>query len=369
MSDTLVEEKRSRRNVPKVVRRLLLLLAVLYVLPLLVLGAFQRQLVFGAFATHGGSPVEAPPGAQRLWLCTSASDRFEAYYGHALLPNGAADFGYSRRPTLLFFGGKGASLAGELGLFQLLRRLDTNVLVPEYPGFGQSGGQESEPNCFAAATTAYRFLRNQPDVDQKRLVIAGYSLGSGVAVDLAARELTARQPVAGLALFAAYTSMADMGHHEYPIYPAWLLRLILRSPFDSAAKMPKITCPVLLVHSRADTLIPYQMSDTLTALCRGPMTRLTITHASHAGYFSSAETAVFPALRKFLERTPHETQSQKIGSPAEDRLFPAHIVYEEPRSGAAAPRNADNAPASCPQNPNGGADGSHGENRENGAGA
>ncbi len=310
MSDTLVEANRGRRNVPKVVRRLLVLAAALYFLPLLVLGVFQRQLVFGAFATHDGA-AEVPPDAQRLWLRTKPGDSFEAYYGHALLPDGADDPNYSRRPTLLFFGGKGASLAGERGLFQSLRRLDTNVLMPEYPGFGQSGGQESETNCFAAARTSYQFLRNQPDINQKRLVIAGYSLGSGVAIDLAAREMSSKQPVAGLALFAAYTSMAEMGHQEYPIYPAWVLRSILRYPFDSAAKMPRVTCPVLLVNSRADTLIPYRMSDTLTALCRGPVTRVTVIHAGHAGYFSPAETSVFPALRRFLERTSHETQSQK----------------------------------------------------------
>ncbi len=310
MSNSLVEEKRSRRSVLQVVRRLLLLFTALYFLPLLGLGLFQRQLVFGASATHGGR-AKTPPEARRVWLRTQSGDRFEAYYGHALLPSGAADPNYTRRPALLFFGGKGASLAGETALFQSLRRLDTNVLLPEYPGFGQSGGQESETNCFAAASASYQFLRVQPDVDQKRLVIAGYSLGSGVAIDQTARELTAHQPVAGLALFAAYTSMADMGHQEYPMYPAWLLRLILRSPFDSAAKMPQITCPVLLVHSRADTLIPYRMPGTLTALCRGPVTRLTVIHAGHAGYFSATETVVFPALRRFLERTPHETKSQQ----------------------------------------------------------
>jgi len=313
MSKTFVEAKRSRRSVPQVVRRLLLLFAALYLLPLLGLGVFQKLLVFNAQASRtrsAGFGTQPPSRAREIWLRTAAGDKIAAYYGHALRADGTPDADYAHRPTLLFFYGKGSSIAGGRSLFQSLRKLDANVLIPDYVGFGQSGGQESETNCFAAASASYQFLRSQPDIDQKRLVIAGYSLGSGVAIDLAARELTAHKPVAGLALFAAYTSMADMGHQEYPMYPAWLLRLILRSPFDSAAKMPKIACPVLLVHSRADTLIPYRMSDTLTALCRGPVTRLTVTHAGHAGYFSPIETAVFPALRRFLERTPYETQSQ-----------------------------------------------------------
>jgi pimeloyl-ACP methyl ester carboxylesterase len=308
MSKLTAEPQRSRRNALKVVRRLLLLAVFVYVLPLVILGVFQRLLVFDAPATHSGS-AEAPPGAQLIWLRTQHGDRFEAYYGHACLADGAADRNYARRPTLLFFGGKGASLAGERGLFQSFQRLDANVLMPEYVGYGRSQGVESETNCFATAQAACQFVRSQPDINQKRLVIAGYSLGSGVAIDLTAREITAKQPVAGLALFAAYTSMADMAHQEYPIYPRWLLRLILRYPFDSAAKMPKITCPVLLVHSRADKLIPGGMSDTLTALCRGPVTRLTVTHAGHAGYFSVDKAAVYPSLQQFLEKTSHETHT------------------------------------------------------------
>ncbi len=305
MSETnIAEAKRSRRSVPKAVRRLLLLAAILYFLPLIGLGVFQRQLVFNAAASRARTAAvgtQPPRGAQTVQFRTDSGDKIVAYYGRALRADGRPDKDAARRPTLLFFTGKGSSIAPERGLFQSLRRLDANVLMPDYAGFGQSSGTASETGCFQTARAAYRFLRGQPDIDQKRIVVAGYSLGSGVAVDLAARGIADKPPVAGLALFAAYTSMADMGHQKYPIYPAWLLRLILRYPFASDTKMSKITCPVLLVHSRADKLIPYAMSDTLTARCRGPVTRLTVTHAGHAEYFSPLETTVFPALRRFLE--------------------------------------------------------------------
>ena len=305
MPEPVSEVQKSRRRVPKVVRRLLLLAAALYLLPLLVLFTFQRFLVFNAAKTRQRMAA-APHGARLLHLRTDTGDSVAAYYGHALRADGSPDPDYAHRPTLLFFTGKGSCIAAEQDWFQHLRRLDANVLMPDYVGFGQSSGQESETGCFATAQASYQYLRAQPDIDQKRLVIGGFSLGSGVAVDLAAREITAKQPVAGLALFAAYTNMAAMGHQEYPIYPTWLLNLILHYPFRSDAKMPAVTCPLLLVHSRADKLIPYSMSDRLTALCRGPVTRLTITHAGHAEYFSSRETAVYPALRKFLESTPDD---------------------------------------------------------------
>jgi len=309
MPETATKPKKQRRNTPKIVRRLLLTLAVLYFVPLIGLGIFQRFLVFNAPASRTRTAecgTQAPRGAETIRLRTDAGDTVVAYFGHALRADGTPDTDYFKRPTLLFFTGKGSAIAPERGLFQSFRRLDLNVLMPDYVGFGQSGGTESETNCFLTARTSYTFLRAQPDLDQTQLVVAGYSLGSGVAIDLAAHELSAKQPVAGLAVFAAYTGMADMGHQEYPVYPSWLLRAILKYPFASDAKMPQITCPVLLVHSRADRLIPYAMSGKLTALCKGPVARVTITRANHSEYFSARETAVFPALKRFTERINHE---------------------------------------------------------------
>ncbi len=357
------EHRKSRRRVPQVVRRLLLTLALLYAVPLLGLGAGQQFLVFNAAASRArtaAAGVKPPAGARTVRFRTASGDTIAAYFGHALRADGSPDTDYARRPTVLFFTGKGSSIAPERGLFQSLRRLDVNVLMPDYAGFGQSGGEESEANCFQTARAAYAWMRAQPDLNQKRLVIAGYSLGSGVAVDLAAREIRAGQPVAGLALFAAYTSMADMGHQEYPIYPSWLLRLILKYPFASDAKMPRVTCPVLLVHSRADRLIPYAMSDALTARCRGPVTRVTVTHAGHAEYFSPLETSVLPALKQFAENTAYETRPVPR-HPAAHRLFAPSLVYEKPGQRPAPAGNTDDPAAPRPSNPHGGAGGGGGQ--------
>ena len=286
-------------------KRLLVFVGGLYLLTLGVLFAFQRQLIFNT--AHSRQTTEEarqsgaawPRGARQVRLRTQAGDSVAAVYGRALLADGRIDPVYARRPTLLYFYGKGSSAAGGRELFQSFRRLDANVLMPDYVGFGLSGGQESEANCYATAKACYRYLRVQPDVDQKSLVIAGFSLGSGVAVDLAARESSAHQPVAGLALFAAYTSLADEAHQEYPIYPTPLLRLLLKYPFASEAKMSHVACPVLLVHSRADRLIPFWMSDKLAAACPGPVTRLNIDHADHAYYFLADGKAVYAGLGRF----------------------------------------------------------------------
>lgn len=335
--------RQGRRMVPpRTVRRLLFVGAALYLAPLAGLAAFQRQLVFNAsYSRQRGAADQVPlsAGARRVLFQTATGDRVTAYSGRALRADGSPDPDAARRPTLLFFYGKAGSLADCRVWFESFRRLDVNVLMPDYAGFGQSGGQESEANCFATAEAAYRSLRVRPDVDQKSIVIAGYSLGSGVAVDLAARETTAHQPVAGLALFAAYTSLADEAHQEYPVYPTFLLRLLLRYPFDSERKMPRVTCPVLIVHSRADRLIPFWMADRLAAASGGPVTRRTITRAGHADYFRVEGRAIFGALGRFLEKAtfPHETQQRLKRRPAPDRVRAARAFPQAPHAGPPHP--------------------------------
>lgn len=336
MSETIPARTKpqSRRSTRKVVLRLFAALCVLYALPLVALSAGQDALVFNARHSRQATALaqeartSLPAGVSRVALHTRRGDRVAAYFGRACKRNGSLDPDSAHRPTLLFFYGKGGSLAWERPLLASMRGLDANVLMADYVGFGLSGGTASEASCFATAEACYDFLRTRRDVDPNSIVIAGYSLGSGVAVDLAARELAAHRPVAGLALFAAFTSLADEAHAEYPFYPTPLLRVLLRSQFSSASKMPRVTCPLLLVHSRADRLIPLGMADTLAGACAGPVTRLTVSRADHGFYFSQAGAAIYPALGLFLERTvSHETQSSQP-RPAAHRVRASRAVCQ-----------------------------------------
>ncbi len=296
--------RRSRRTIFQVVRRLFAVSGALYGASLLILWAFQRPLVFhagGSRGTEAGGGV-LPGDAQTVRFRTDAGDRVVAYYGAALTPDGARDLDAARRPTLLFFYGQGGSVAGCRGWAEAFRRQGVNVLMPDYVGFGASGGRESEAACRSTGEAALRYLRGRPGGRSRPIVIAGYSLGSGVAADLAARETEAKRPPAGLALFAAFTSMADEAHQEYPLYPTWLLRRLLRYPFPSERNLRRVRCPILLVHSRADRLIPLWMSDRLARAGGGPVTRLTIDRADHADYFTTGGAQVYPALGRFLKK-------------------------------------------------------------------
>jgi pimeloyl-ACP methyl ester carboxylesterase len=234
----------------------------------------QNRLLFPGQLTRGTELANITPtsGAQLLRLA-AAGDEIAALFGCALAPDGTP-LDASSAPTVIFFYGNEMCIQRALGPFEFLRRLGFNVLVPEYVGYGLSGGRASEVGCYATADAAYDYLRSRDDVDPTRIGLIGCSLGGAVAIDLASRK-----PVSGLATLVTFTSIPDMVQLSFPRLPtSWLVRY----RFESERKMRRVTCPVLIGHSTEDTRIPYAMADRLAAAAAGPVKRLRITGADHS---------------------------------------------------------------------------------------
>jgi uncharacterized protein len=157
-------------------------------------------------------------------------------------------------PVLIFFHGNGGALAGRAGLYRAIAGEDYGLLAVGYPGYGGNPGHPSEASLFRAADANYRWLTGK-DYRPEQIVIAGQSLGTGVAVWLA-RE----QPAAGLLLQSPYTSMADMAAKQMPLFPA---RYLVKDRYDSISRIRAIDTPVAWVHGRDDTLIPLAMGQRL----------------------------------------------------------------------------------------------------------
>ena len=119
------------------------------------------------------------------------------------------------RPVILYFHGNGDFLAGFFGRFRDLIADGTGVVALSYRGYAGSSGQPSEHGLLQDAAAAYAFTTARYSAD--RIVVWGFSLGTGVAVALAAE-----QPVGKLILEAPYTSLADVGASAFPIFPVRL---------------------------------------------------------------------------------------------------------------------------------------------------
>ena len=258
----------------------------------------QTGLILPGRQTQGQpcAAVEPPGGAELVWLRTRGRERLAALFGPALTADGSPRPDAPARPTVLFFYGNIMCLSRSLGLFQHLRRIGANVLVPEYAGFGLSGGDACEAGCYATADAAWRHLQSRQDIDPSLVVAGGVSLGGAVAIDLAARQ----SGVAGLIALVTFTSIPDIARHLHPTVPIWRF---IRHKFDSVRKIRHVTCPVLIGHSTGDSLVPPWMADRLAEAAGGPVTRLVIDGADHrtAEMLEVGGDVIFNGAEVFLE--------------------------------------------------------------------
>jgi uncharacterized protein len=290
-----------RIGVRRIGRRLMLAI-VLYLGVVIVFSALQVRLIFPGSDTQGKptSVVHPAPGTDLVNLTTEHDDKIVALFGPALLPNGNPHPDPALRPTILYFYGNAMCLKDAAFEFEHFRRMGLNVMIAEFVGYGMSGGKPSETGCRDTADAAFAHLQGRKDIDPKKIVAAGWSLGGAVAVDLAARK-----PVAGLIAFSTFTSMAEMSRRSFPFLPASLL---LRHRFDSESKMSHLTCPILLGHGRRDELVPVTMLDRLAAAAtKAPLMKFVVDDAGHNDFYMVGKDQIFQAMGRFLAQISPET--------------------------------------------------------------
>jgi fermentation-respiration switch protein FrsA (DUF1100 family) len=257
--------------------------------------SFQTRVIFPGASTQGQpfAEVVARPGAKLVKLAAEHGERVVALFGPALTAGGRPDLDAPSRPTLIFFYGNAMCLSYAEHDFDRFRRLGLNVLIPEYIGYGMSGGSPSERGCQATADAAYDYLVSTRHVDPKTIVSAGWSLGGAVAIDLASRR-----PVGGLIAFSTFTSGVEMARRMLPLVP---VSLILRHRFDSLNKIANVHCPILIGHGTRDPIIPVGMAKKLAASAGGPVSTLWIDKAEHNDFFEVGGHRIDEAMTRFIE--------------------------------------------------------------------
>jgi fermentation-respiration switch protein FrsA (DUF1100 family) len=163
-------------------------------------------------------------------------------------------------PAVLFLPGNGDFLAGRVSRFKGITADGTGLVALSYRGYAGSSGQPSERGLLQDAAAAYAFTSARYDAG--RIVAWGFSLGTGVAVALAAQH-----PVAKLILEAPYTSTVDVAGALLRIVPVGLLML---DQFHSDQRIARVTAPLLIMHGTNDPAIPIQFGERLFALAHEP---------------------------------------------------------------------------------------------------
>jgi fermentation-respiration switch protein FrsA (DUF1100 family) len=245
-----------------VLKWLVVLAAGGYLGGLAVLFFAQRALIFPAPQTTRTAPQAAGyPEAEEHALATADGEKVIVWHvpanpGHAVV---------------IYFPGNGDFLAGSVGRFREITSDGTGLVALSYRGYAGSSGRPSEQGLLRDAAAAYAFTSARYSADQ--IVLWGFSLGSGVAVALAADH-----PVEKIILEAPYTSIADVAASAIPFAP---VRWLVRDPFRSDARIARVTAPLLIMHGARDPTISIGFGERLFALAGQPKQLVRFPEAGH----------------------------------------------------------------------------------------
>jgi pimeloyl-ACP methyl ester carboxylesterase len=191
-------------------------------------------------------------------------------------------------PVVLYFGGNAEEVSGTLADPRWPR--DWTIIAINYRGYGASEGAPGESALVADALVIYDTVAARPDIDTRRIVAFGRSLGTGVAV-----KLGASRPLAGVILVSPFDSLVALGRIYYPWLP---VSVLLRHRFDSGADAQRMRVPLLAIVADRDSIIPNERSKALYDAWAGPKSWLVIPATDHNTL--SVPDAFWAGVARFL---------------------------------------------------------------------
>ena len=202
-----------------------------------------------------------------------------------------------KAPLIIYFGGNGEGSYRHMRMREIQNQWSYfagfNYLFVDYVGYGLNGGRIHYLNMYEQSLAVFDYAAALPNVDNSRIVIMGYSLGTGSAVYLAANR-----PVAGLILATPFARGYDLYNNVIPIFFG-PMRMLVRQKLPSEEFAPYITCPVLIIASRDDEIIPFSSSERLASLFPGYVDFMILDNVRHNDIFQAGE--VFGRVQSFLE--------------------------------------------------------------------
>ncbi len=292
-------------NRRRLFRTLLLALSGVAAVYLIVIGVMfflQRDLLYYPVAP-GASPDADGPSIQVVRIDTQDGERLVGWWRPAEGDN----------PTILFFNGNAAGLAVQKGRWRRIADRGVGFLAIGYRGYDGSTGRPTETGLHRDAEAAYDWLGRRVGPD--RIVIHGFSLGSGVAVRLASQR-----PARAVILEAPYTSTADVAAKAYPWAP---VRLLMLDQYRSRDIIGEVEEPVLIIHGDADEVIPFEQGWALYRMARPPKAFVRMAGSNHS---TLTRDGAYDHIWRFLGLPPgpssaaegHQARSVVVSERLED---------------------------------------------------
>lgn len=265
----------------KFLRLFLYIVLALLALNLLIVPFLEPTLIFFPVKHMGPDPMSIGLAYDDIYFKADDQARLNGWF----VRNPASD------KVILLLHGNGGNISHRLDLIKILRSLPANVFIIDYHGYGYSEGEPSEKKLYLAAKGAYDYLLKQKGYRPDQIIVMGSSLGAAVAVRLAADV-----EVGGLIMQKSFSRLKDMAVRMNPLYRKPFIWLTSR--FDNLEQIKKVVEPKLIIHSKQDEIIPYQMSLDLYQAAQQPKTLLLLEQGGHNDIYSSPE--YMEALRRHI---------------------------------------------------------------------
>ncbi len=279
----MTQQTKSPRSWRRRILRLLLILLIPYVGILVLLLFLERKLIF------------FPTTAKKSWV--SAPDSIHAEDVTLTISKGVSIHAWWCSPkdwtvekgAMLFCHGNAGNLSHRGDRIRLFHEhLGLAVMIFDYPGYGKSTGKPSEKGCYESAEVARDWILEK-GIAPEKIIFAGTSLGGGVAIEMATRH-----PCRALVSVSTFTSIPDMAAKQFPWLPS---RPFIRNRFENLKKIEKCEAPLFLAHGTSDSLIPFEMGETLFATAREPKVFHTMQGKDHN---DAPDESFYQDLKKFL---------------------------------------------------------------------
>jgi len=214
---------------------------------------------------------------------------------------------YSRRPTILYLQENAGNMGFRLpNVKYLLDELDVNVFLLSYRGYGESEGSPSENGLIMDAEAALKYLQSRQDIDSKKIILFGRSLGGAVSIALASSHAA---DIQGMILENSFTSISDLVDTLFP-FLRLLKPYILRLDWNSIRRIATVVTPTLFISGLQDEIVPpVHMKRLYGAAVKCQRKAFIEFEGMHNDTWLRAGRRYFLDIRKFLEQLGDSSDS------------------------------------------------------------
>ncbi len=274
-------QKPAPRTALKTFIRVLVILAVIWVLSALFLFTFQSKFVYHPRENERWAPRDFGLVHQDVWFETTDGVKLHGWLIRTDDPIA----------TLLYCHGNAGNISYALEHIHALNKLGFEVFIFDYRGFGKSDGTPTEKGTYKDAKAAWTTLVENANVPSRQIVIYGRSLGGAVAAWLASQVTPG-----GLIVENAFISVPEAGQDIYPIFPS---RFMAQFQYNTLEYVKKSRAPILVIHARDDNKIPFRHGESLFSAARAPKRFLEVS-GGHGQAYKESASVYTSEIRRFV---------------------------------------------------------------------